>query len=652
MFNHIFCHCFYLKSHSRSISVLFYLFFSCVVGHPVMAQTPCTCAYEKERIPEIVRHFNSGNVDSALVIFEQIRRTGLPECRMAYCNGMAQYYFNKNEFKQVRPYMDEERRLLDSLGCSPIARARHFNTFGHYYLSINNYQKAVECYLEALSNSNAAKDPMSSYRSLINLSVVSSNNKETEKSLDYLRQAETAVWTLINSKGDNPQRPKMDHTDQLSEIYTRKADGYNELYALKKEPALADSAQNLARKALAIAQRLRNGHVISHSYAALAEHAALTGQYAAALALADSVWASAPQSLGNMYKYQAFLLKSKALMDQGTYAQSAVFADSALWYAERFNPQMVQNALLQVYETQKKIQQFGRALAAFERHTLIKDSLAGVEKINTINELEQQYNKVKNEKSIRELMQEREIITLRNRLLLLGVLLAAGIILVLVFLQRQRAIKARQNQLETEQRLNRARMNPHFFFNALGALQALVLKNGDARHTAVHLSKFAAIMRQTLDSTYTEYVSIEEEKNYLNQYLELQQLRFPDSFSFEIEVDEALDEQETLVPPMLIQPFAENAIEHGFSDKNPDNHLAIHFAKAENMLLLTIKDNGKGLSSTQTRSEKHISRATQIIRDRLDILNQQQQTQARFTIENRPGDGVLAKVYVPLTHKS
>lgn len=311
---------------------------------------------------------------------------------------------------------------------------------------------------------------------------------------------------------------------------------------------------------------------------------------------------------------------------------------------------MVVTALQLVHETQVLVGNPTRALAAYDRFTVLKDSLLNIDKFNTINELEQQYNKVKNEKSITELTQERQIFQLRNRQLLFGFLLAALTIVAMVFFQRQRALKAKQAVLETEQRLNRARMNPHFFFNALGALQGLALKNNDGRSIVTHLSKFAAIMRQTLESTYTEYIPLEQETRYLQQYLDLQKLRFPDTFDYTIDIADDLDETQVQIPPMLIQPFAENAIEHGFSGQmEGDNHLAIRFSTTPaKELLLEIDDNGQGLKSTTERTRKHVSRATDIIKDRLQIINQQEQSNARFEIKNKAEGGVVVQIYLPL----
>jgi sensor histidine kinase YesM len=214
-------------------------------------------------------------------------------------------------------------------------------------------------------------------------------------------------------------------------------------------------------------------------------------------------------------------------------------------------------------------------------------------------------------------------------------------------------MQAKQVTLEKEQRLNRARMNPHFFFNALVALQVLALRTNDGRSIAVYLSKFASIMRQILESTYMEYVSLAQEKAFLEKYLDLQSLRFPSTFEYTITVADGLDSEHMMLPPMLIQPIAENAIEHGFRQKDRQNKLQIRFiATNTKQLILEVEDNGQGLDQQLEQKKNHLSRASQIIQDTLSILRQRHHCNAHFTIANKPEGGVIAQIFLPLILKA
>jgi LytS/YehU family sensor histidine kinase len=203
-------------------------------------------------------------------------------------------------------------------------------------------------------------------------------------------------------------------------------------------------------------------------------------------------------------------------------------------------------------------------------------------------------------------------------------------------------------------------MNPHFFFNALTALQKFALKENDGQAMASNLSKFSNIMRETLESTYKEYVTVEQEMEFLNEYLEVQKIRFPQSFSYSVTADKQLEVDDTLIPAMIIQPFVENSIEHGFIGIDYPGNITVHFSSEKKEVRIEIRDNGKGLSTVAKENlpggqegNEHISRASQIIKDRIYLLNIKLKTKAGFSIDNdSDGKGVIVKINLPLLHKS
>lgn len=206
--------------------------------------------------------------------------------------------------------------------------------------------------------------------------------------------------------------------------------------------------------------------------------------------------------------------------------------------------------------------------------------------------------------------------------------------------------------MEAEQRLNRARMNPHFFFNALSSLQAFALQGNDGKSMASNLSKFSHIMRETLESTYKEYVTIEQETDFLKEYLELQKMRFPQKFNYEVSVAADLEPDDILIPSMILQPFVENSIEHGFTGIDHPGEVSVIFKKEAGNLFINIVDNGKGLGNAAKENSEHISRASQIIKDRIYLLNIRLKTRAGFSIDNNPdGNGVMVKINLPLLYK-
>ena len=333
-------------------------------------------------------------------------------------------------------------------------------------------------------------------------------------------------------------------------------------------------------------------------------------------------------------------------MELGNYKEARRFADSCLFYHKQFtNPETIANAYALIYQISERSENYKDALWAMDNYVEIHDSLTNVEKTKTITELEKKYDQAKNEKTIKELAQEKRIYIL----LVIAAILA---LIALAFFIRQQSLKSKQKILETEQRLNRARMNPHFFFNALSSLQSFALQENDGKALAKNLSKFSHIMRETLESTYKEYVTIEQEKDFLLEYLGLQQIRFPSKFAYEINIDENIEADEQMIPSMILQPFIENSIEHGFVGIGYPGNIAVDFKKEKGNLSISIIDNGKGLNTNAKENNEHVSRASQIIKDRIYLLNIKLKTKAAFSINNNSNEkGVTVLITLPQLYR-
>jgi len=256
------------------------------------------------------------------------------------------------------------------------------------------------------------------------------------------------------------------------------------------------------------------------------------------------------------------------------------------------------------------------------------------------------------EARIEELNQQNKIDSLQIRSLIALAGIAALVIVVIVFLYRQSVVKNKLNAIGAEQRLNRARMNPHFFFNALTSLQQYALRQTDGLALASSLSQFSQVMRTTLESTYDEYITLEREITFLNQYLDIQKIRYPKSFAFSVSCQPGLEADELVIPSMIVQPFVENSIEHGLSGIDYDGTIIITFGKKEDELLIEIADNGKGMAAMNEKDKTHTSRAAEIIKDRIYLLNLKRKSNARYRVAPNPvGRGVLVSIYLPLRYK-
>jgi putative methionine-R-sulfoxide reductase with GAF domain/ligand-binding sensor domain-containing protein len=195
----------------------------------------------------------------------------------------------------------------------------------------------------------------------------------------------------------------------------------------------------------------------------------------------------------------------------------------------------------------------------------------------------------------------------------------------------------------------RAQMNPHFIFNALNSVQQYNL-TGDVDQANKYLSKFSRLQREVLNHCDQNFISLDKEIEMLHLYLELEQLRFNENFEYQINLTDEIDSSEIKIPPMILQPFVENAIWHGLMPKQGLRQVIISFTLSSyNYLQCTIKDNGIGREAAAKIKEQsgntanHKSKGLGLVFERLKIL--QQQYQQPFTVNindlTAPNDTVL-----------
>jgi sensor histidine kinase YesM len=207
----------------------------------------------------------------------------------------------------------------------------------------------------------------------------------------------------------------------------------------------------------------------------------------------------------------------------------------------------------------------------------------------------------------------------------LGGFILITVIIKIILINQKKQNQLTQDLLEMQQRLLRTQMNPHFIFNSLLAIQNFIYKN-EASKAGKYLSRFAKLIRLILNSSRKEFITLEEEIEFLNYYLELQKLRFKERFEYRFEIDRRIRAEQVYVPPMLAQPFIENAIEHGLKDISQEGMIIIRFFYEENDLVFEVEDNGVGIYQSEKNRDmtrlEHESLGQQITYDRLRLLSQ------------------------------
>lgn len=292
----------------------------------------------------------------------------------------------------------------------------------------------------------------------------------------------------------------------------------------------------------------------------------------------------------------------------------------------------------ELYQAYHKKQDYKKALEYHELYTFVKDTIYDENKTKIIQELQTKYETQERQQEI-----ERQQITIEKRNYLIYFISAILVLLAIIATLSisQMRIKERRNSVELKQKLLRTQMNPHFIFNALTSIQGSVLEK-KPHEAADYISKFASLMRMILEHSNEEFITIETEIDILNYYLELQQLRYSHAFDFKISVlqnNASANVGNILIPPMLAQPFIENAIEHGIVKQCTKGFIDIRFELLEDEILFTVenycieklKESLRPGFSPSTKKD-HKPMAISITQERLHYLNKELKDAIQFEI--------------------
>ena len=300
----------------------------------------------------------------------------------------------------------------------------------------------------------------------------------------------------------------------------------------------------------------------------------------------------------------------------------------------------IKRLLVSIYQQMsalyKKTGQPEKALEFFEQYHIYYDSVVQIKYANELVNATLNFKMDESEKQIELLAQENKVKELRNRqnrvLLISLVLIIVLIILTGIVLIRQNKLKSEQQNLLLKQRLFRSQMNPHFIFNSLACIQSTIISDEPGK-ASKYLARFSKLMRNILDSSVEELIPLEEEIETIENYLALQKFRFPERFDYRLEIDKDLDTEDILIPPMLVQPFIENSIEHGMKHKKEKGNIRVRINRKDKTLVFEVEDDGVGREKAKEMVVKdHKSLATGIIRERIRVLNKKRKRKINFEI--------------------
>lgn len=495
--------------------------------------------------------------------------------------GQLELSFAKNTYAIQLAISNNEKFLLANL----------FREIGLSQLQINNTKDAEKYFEQSLEYAKKVNDPKQIALAYSNMAMVQFTKKELNKALNLNNKALVIMEKIQSENG-------------LGVLYNHQGMIYREL----KNYELAQSNFN---KALVLFESAGNKSKIAEVYFNVGTIFLKQKKHENALNYLFKTIKIGKQIGASHLVYKSYKTISDVYGELNN-------KDLALSYLEKYMNFVDSNTMIQ---SSIKIAELNEQYQSEQRDQLINQQANAIDLQNKNSALTK--SKLEN-------------ITLKNnnKLIIIFLILLIVLIFAIIIFSRWNRNKITQMQREAEmsQTLLRTQMNPHFVFNAMSVIQSYIYEN-DTKNSTKFLVNFSKLMRLILENSSKESISIETEIEILQKYLETQKLRFEDRFNFNISFDESLLESKTMLPPMITQPFVENAIEHGQLHTFPDGMVKISFNKIDQMLQIVVEDNGVGREEAgqSKKSKDHKSMAMKITQDRIENLNYKYKSNGKIT---------------------
>ncbi len=555
------------------------------------------------------------NKDSAIFYTEQAiqyaRRTTNKDVLAKSMNTQAQIYdyFGQIELSVAKNIIAHE---LANMTNNHFLLANYTREIGKSQRLIANLREADLYFKKSYEHAQIINDKRQMGLALSNLGTIYYDKK------DYTRAISTTQRAIVLLTEQNDNNGLGEANNNLGEIY--------------REQKMYDLAASYFNRALVLYESSGNKEKIAGVYHNVGTVFQKQKKYKNALNYLNRSIEIRKQYGSKSQIYNTYRVISDVYRDLGK-------NDLSLQYLEIYVDYLDSNTTLQAAT---KIAELNESYRSEQREQLISSQADSIER----QRQERALTATKLENS-----QLRNNFQTYIILAFLIIIVLAGIIGF--YRWNQTKIKQQQKEAEMSQTLLRTQMNPHFVFNAMSVIQSYIYDN-DTENSSKFLVNFSRLMRLILENSSKEYIPLETEIEILNKYLETQKLRFEDRFNFNIDISPELSIETVMIPPMITQPFIENAIEHGQLHTTQNGFIQVTFEKNGDLLEISIIDNGIGRKSSEMnkKSKAHKSMAMNITRERINNLNKKYKTEGTLAIEDY--DKVLktgTKVLISLPFK-
>ncbi|NVN19526.1 tetratricopeptide repeat protein [Muricauda sp. HICW] len=538
-------------------------------------------------------------------------------------------YFDPNE---AIPLMEEAISISEKTDWA-LGEALSHRQMGNLHYVLGDNIKALDQYQKALAISHKTNDRQLQSSLLSNIGNIHADLKEYDLALENYRSYLTTSQEMGN---------RADEIKALSNI----AIIYNDTERFEEGVSYLEKALSLSKleeNDLFIAAITNN---LALAYKKLDENEKALSLYLEAAELAEQInnkyiEASALNSIGKIY----LLFNDYDLAETNANKALALSKeiDAVEWQSDSWE------VLSEVYEHNRKLPE---ALDAFKKHVQLRDSVVNEEKKSELTRKEMQFKMERQQAVAQEEIKRQQLV--KNGYLIGAILLLVFSIMgYLLYKRRRDALEKRKlaefnaKVAETELKALRSQMNPHFIFNSLNSISDFISKN-DIEQADDYLVKFSKLTRSILENSEKKWITLEEDIELMKLYMQIEGLRFDNKLKYHVSMDNSLEPDNVLVPPLILQPFIENSIWHGIAPKKGGGNIDIRIAKDGTMLKYIVEDDGVGRSG-QNREEKKTkdSYGIKITSSRIDIINHLKNTKGSIELMDK-AEGFRVEIKLPL----
>ncbi|MCL6104013.1 MAG: tetratricopeptide repeat protein [Bacteroidetes bacterium] len=549
-----------------------------------------------------VIYYNCRDYKKALALFEKADR--IYESRnekgslINGYNNIGNIYLSQAEYPVALEYylkvcrICEEEKNEKDIVCTLI-------NIGYIYVQLKQYDKAKQCVLDAKVKAAKANNLLDVGNALHALSSIYANERDFKNTIKYLKEAK-AIFDEMQSQYD-----QITVIQNLGSIYNQL--GENE------------KALKYFNSALPIAQKIGDNQLIS----------ALYGNIGAAYS-----------DKGDFRKAKEYMLKSEKLFKEINDKLSllGISENIIVLYARINQPDSVKKYL--------------------DKYKQLQDTIYNEKNSKAVAEMQTKYETEKKDKEILALSLEAEkkkntIWAIAAGSSLLLVVLLSGFVVFRNKKKREQAVLSLMAS-ESDMKALRAQLNPHFMFNCIHTINGL-LNELKIQESRTCLDKFSNLTRSVLENSKKREIPLSDELETLRLYMDLENMRFIRPFQYEFIIEPGIVPETTLVPPLILQPFVENSIKHGFRDPEKPGQLKIEIRTENESLVCSVEDNGVGRNTVNIKTGsgfKKESLGIKLTEERLDLISKTKKTQSHFSIKdlvdgNNKPDGTRVEMYLP-----